>query len=333
MNESLILVIDNLIDRTYLFTSACAIILSVFHSSADAMPQKPTNLSGGRPSKTLFYKCLKILHIVLCWLAGLSAILLAIQKQVRWIYVPLMLTALVVNISIVYQCFFGKEDHDFSTSEFNIFNSLIIYRWTYDKIIEKIFTVSTIETRLQEALQLTRTSLDWFLSLFISFSALYMTINTLGKRINPKPIKYMNYSQHPFFTIDNWFVEQKYKNTFTYFLWFPLLFSLDLIKNIVILFTYRLIWFLQRSLALAYNILVISLFNKQKTKKDTAIIRFVVKFSLILALSLVYFSGVIDENYSKEVMDIFSYIATVLIIPILLDGLMELRKQQKNVQK
>lgn len=329
MQTSLLSLINLGIQKTELIVLICMAIVTLLHRSSEE-PSSPSVNDAYFPKTTSFLQVVRVLQVLLSVVALFIFLFFIIARKQKWIYSVYLTGYILFYFSIIYKCFVCKNDHDFTPSEMNALIQTFIQRSLILSIIKRTFpTVDSINS-LQELTQILILCLDWVLSIFSFLVILSMLINTISKRFSIKPIQLLKLKKTSFLALDNCFVNRHFHRTYVYCLLFPFLFILDFFKNVFIVLPYALFCYIMNYFITAFNNIVVDFFAQQRKKNDTAIFRFISKLSLVITLSLVYFSIVIDGGYSKETESIFSYIATALILPIMIDGLIELRRGRQK---
>ena len=321
--------VNNVLDIFDFITSAVAVLFSFLHKpSVDAYHSIATNGNAdGKDISTRVFRVAKMLQTILtaCFFIGLVCFLYI--KLDGIMLFPYSISLYLFYGAVVFKCFYCSNDHDMSSGEMDAFLLAFIFR---RQSVPKLFATFsfTTETIYSELLSLLFLSINWLVILFSFIVMVNLLLNALCKRFAPKPLSIPQKKNGLMWNIGNWMVDECKHRPMYYFL-LPVLFFIDFVKNILISAPYLLILNTKAYIIYAYNSFFVYLCQWQKEKKDTEIIRFDFKLSLVLVLTLIYVVIVSEKTHSSEVIDIYSFVSTALILPVLLDGLIGLRKRQE----
>ena len=328
--ELLIIEEVNSILATFDFiTSAVAILFSLLHKPSVANDHSV--VTNGEANKkdisARMFRVAKMIQIILCacffiWLVCF----LAIQLDGIMLF-PYGISLYLFYGAVVFRCFYCSNDHDMSSGEMDAFLLGFILRRQSIQKFTASFTFTT-ESIYHELLSLFFLSVNWLVIIFSFIVMVNLLLNTLCKRFTPNALNVPQRKEDLMWNVGNWMVEKCRRRPVYYFL-LPILFFIDLVKNILISAPYLFVLNAKAYIVCAYNSVFVYLCQCQKSKKDTEIIRFDFKLSLVLVLTLIYMVIVLQKTHSSEAIDIYSFIATALVLPVLLDGLIGLRKRKE----
>ena len=311
-----------------LITSALAILFVVFHKppAEDVQQVNDYGKTMEIESQGRILNIIKKLQTILCACFFIGLLCFLYVKLDSIVLLPYTISMYLFYGSVVFRSFFCSGDHDMSSIEMDAFMIAFILRRQHIQKFATSFHAST-ESIYSELISLFFLSINWLVVIFSFVVILNLLFNALCKRFAPTAKEIPGKRNDLLLNVGNWMVEKCRHRPLYYFL-LPVLFAIDLIKNFVISFPYLLICNIRAYIIYAYNSILVSLCRWQKRRRDTEIIRFDFKLSLVFVLTIIYVVIVCEKNYSPETIDIYSFIATALVLPVLLDGLIGLRKQQ-----
>lgn len=310
-------------------TSLLAVLFSLLHlPSRENEDQTIVNTPQSVPNtSSCFHAFVGKLQLVLCICFSLWIIYYCFIEKDSHLLIPYALSLYLFYGAMIFKCFFCRTDHNMSSNEMDAFMLVFVLRRHYIQRFTSQFQ-PVLTSVYREVFSIIILSVNWLVMIFSFIVLVSLLFNTICKRFSLSIKRLPRSAKHPVLTLKNWMVE-KYQPSPLYYCFFPLLFVADFLKNILIAIPYLVLISIGKYIVFAYNSFFIQLCLWQREKTDTEIIRFDFKLSLVVVLASVYIVAISEKTFSSEAMDIFNFVSTALILPILLEGLMELRKARQ----
>lgn len=256
-------------------------------------------------------------------------------------------------ITIIISCFILiiKNVKNVSKSEFGNFEIDLFLNFAYFVVIvfysdikknlqDTLIIIENNHMVLFECITLTLLILKVFFIVFLGLYGMLIIIKNIGiifSKIKNK-IKYKSRllkSIYNYLIIDDLYfydfvLLNRYKNIKVLL---PLLFIIDLIVLMVCDMLMLFIFFIKYPI-LALIILIKNLHNYLCAIKNLSIASFAFKWFRIIIIFSITFTYIIIKvlkiNISSSIMDIFEFISTVILIPLILDQLLKFKEKTKN---
>ena len=271
------------------------------------------------------WKLLKPFHIarIVAFVGALIAIALIIKKP-TWILMIIEVGLTIQTIVIVINCL-TQKDHNFSKYEqywivwvavFLVMQRFPLGLFSNDIIIW--------QSQLPEGLNVATQSVLWLIQIFMLFTSMFFAFNGFCKQI--KRINRIDYSRLSW-NISDWYVKHIDKHKFLKYL-LPLILIIDAVFYLL----KKAISFL----AAMFNELLPSIndaIQRQVDTLDTQLIRLAFRGAIVCSLSMMYGYMEIKRIHAESTRNIFSYVATVIVIPIVIEGILGLRERIKGQTK
>ncbi len=257
------------------------------------------------------------------FLALIAAIAVTIRKP-TWILM-IIETGMIIQTLVIFINCLTRADHNFTRYEqywiIIVAAFLVLQRFPLGLFSNEIVVW---QSQLPDGAGVVVQSVLWFVQIFMFFTAGLLAYNGFCKK--KKKVKRIDYS-HFSWNISDWYVKSVDKHKFLKYL-LPLILIIDavfyLIKKAVVFF------------AAMFNELLPSIndaIQRQVDTLDTQLIRLAFRGAIVCSLSMMYAYMELKGIHAESTRNIFSYVATVIVIPIVIEGILGLRERIKGQTK
>lgn len=268
------------------------------------------------------WKRLKLFHIVRAVaLTGLLIVIVLIIRKPTWILTIIEVGLIIQTIVILINCL-TQPDHNFSKYE----QYWIV--WVAVFLVMQRFPLGLFsndiviwQSQLPEGLSVAVQSVLWLIQIFMLFTSMLLAFNGFCKW--KKRIKRIDYARLSW-NISDWYVKRVDKSK-------PLKYLLPLIvlaDSIFYLLKKAIVF-----LSAMFNELLPSIndaIQRQIDTLDTQLIRLAFRGAIVCSLSMMYGYMELKGIHAESTRNIFSYVATVIVIPIVIEGIQGLRDRIKS---
>lgn len=252
-------------------------------------------------------------HTIYIVIIGIATI-----KAIHDIYINIVYDSLNLSID-------SKKMYTFSTFLIYVFLS----SKATDTYIQNLLFLPHILKEVLLLLYLNIKTMTFIFLILINFSILVSNIKILYKKISNKLISKMNIlmKKKISFKLYDFYFYKKYKNNFTLII-DKLIYIITLpILVITISILYVLVNIFRFIIKIALR--TIKALSEFDSRRDI-VIKQVLRITLIISLVIVFIISIYSKNiFSTEIIDIYSLITTVILIPIIYDEI-KLRSQKRK---
>lgn len=281
-----------------------------------------------RTRQEVFYSVCKFLQGICLFILFIYVTLFLVKRRITFFYTVYSISYFLFYVTILYKCFKASTEHDLYPFEINALSSLSFFRFIILRQMDRINPIISNSQSTTEAVALFQIALNYYIDTFLLLTVILMIVVSVLRRLSPNHVDLIKIKSRWTFGLHHLY----YK---TNSIWINIililpLFLADFVRNILGVLYYFCISTLNYVIAF-YNTVILKIWQALYLKNDTVIIRLTSKVAMVAALSMVYIVIIIDGGYSEKVVDLYSFFSTVLIIPVFVSAIDNIKsKLQKD---
>ena len=137
---------------------------------------------------------LRIIEVFLQALAvvGVGCLFVLSVKYANWVLYPISIAMILMYISILYHCFFCREEHNLSGLEYNALSWTIVLRFVITQFLQDSIPYFNSFTVLQESIRICVSSLNFIIDIFhflVFLSLIFVSILRKKKIVEIEPFE------------------------------------------------------------------------------------------------------------------------------------------------
>lgn len=298
-----------------------SILYFIIYSKKDHIRSKPgTNNVQASP----WQRALTIAYVIV-----LIPLFLSLSDKFQFIKYIMLAGSVMVNISIVYNAFKIPIERDLFSNEFYAIQISFYASFYLTGLAMSLINVSGPSSEPHQIAYIVLKLLQYYFPILFLIMNITIALQRLISRI-PKNSK--DYAFEPYILPEEhmFSLVSRIRIRVLRLIAIPFAFILDFVFNIPIFIRSLINYFIIKPIYLFYKTTFCPWANKHEKVTDTSIIRSSAKISFILVLMLVY--AVVEQNpyFSNAIRDIYGFVSSAIILPIVITDVLTYRESLKH---